>query len=79
LFGFVARSDSITAERIKASASNRLEWKNEGWEYTTGQLLPHGISEGGLLVALCHLVELVSGGLPMRNEGEDSSISQAEL
>ena len=40
LFRYVARSESITAERIKAEARNRLEWKNGKWEYTTGHYFP---------------------------------------
>lgn len=40
LFRFICRSESITAERIKAEARNRLEWKNDKWEYTTGQYFP---------------------------------------
>jgi len=40
LFRFICRSESITAERIKAEANNRLEWKNNKWEYTTGQYFP---------------------------------------
>ncbi|NBW21147.1 MAG: hypothetical protein EBR82_75615 [Caulobacteraceae bacterium] len=40
LFRFVDRSESITSDRIKAEAKNRLEWKNGGWEYTTGQYFP---------------------------------------
>ena len=40
LFRYVNRSESITAERIKAEARNRLEWKNGKWEYTTGQYFP---------------------------------------
>lgn len=40
LLRFVANSPSITAERLKPSSSGRLEWKNEKWEYTTGQYFP---------------------------------------
>ena len=40
LFRYVNRSESITAERIKAEARNRLEWKSGKWEYTTGQYFP---------------------------------------
>lgn len=40
LLRFIANSPSITAERLKPSSSGRLEWKNEKWEYTTGQYFP---------------------------------------